>query len=86
MSKGTWKQSRKRKKIPLETLQLRITHAFEKLERIIQDDSYNPKDVHAIINACNSLANLAKKYAEIEAVSEMQQKMEKFEQQLEKRN
>lgn len=81
----SYKYSRSRKPLDLPTLQLRMTDAFKKLERIIMDDSYNPKEVYAIINACNSLSNLANRYAKVVEVADLKEEVNELKELVETR-
>ncbi|HKK46032.1 MAG TPA: hypothetical protein VJ964_10955 [Balneolaceae bacterium] len=83
---GSYKQHRSRKPIDLDTLRLRMTDVFKKLERIIMDPDYDANDVSNTINAVNALSGLANRYARLHKDIELTERIEKLEKLAEQRN
>lgn len=85
MSKS-YKYHRSRKTLTLEICELKLVDCVKKLEQAILDDSVDPKRVQTIQAATYALSNAIGRILDIKEARDIEARLEKLEQQLNKQS
>lgn len=72
----SYKNKRSRKPLGLETAQLRMTDAINRLEEIIAESA----DSNKVVNATNALSGVIARYTKLYEVANLEKRISKLEQ------